>query len=406
MVSIAVLLIALVIILVVMLNTHERRFARENRTVAVKTLLSRYLDDTGDDSLNLNQIAASLTEPLAVGGSLDNLYHFLAKDPGRREFAGPADRRRSGEYLDGETGILADHYSADLENSGLPDWAPDYVGKVKALFESVRNDILILTGIPESLTNLPRPDSIEISITMRTEKAVGQFASMWIPRGETASSYEMDRRMIRGYLMGNKRFLKRLNGLDNGWNELAASLYNLSVDTRWLTAVQYVPELESDLDELIILVLTADIHRRSEDIMAQVPGSSVSPGILWFPEFSYYKNIPELSGQTADESPTIFFAKVNLGYTFRDGRTQTWLNRRKDWMTDYFITFFSGLKSEDFSPIEESDRNIIEWKSARLKAEGIHQINNKIVIVMPFGSKGVYGVRDLAFVRVNLLANP
>ena len=97
---------------------------------------------------------------------------------------------------------------------------------------------------------------------------------------------------------------------------------------------------------------------------------------------------------------------MNLGYTFRDGRTQTWLNRRKDWMTDYFSTFFSGLKSEDFSPVEESDRDIIEWKSARLKAEGIHQINNKIVIVMPFGSKGVYGVRDLAFVRVNLLANP
>ncbi len=140
--------------------------------------------------------------------------------------------------------------------------------------------------------------------------------------------------------------------------------------------------------------------------MSQVPGSSVSPGILWFPEFSYYKNIPELTGQTADEFPTIFIAKVNLGYTFRDGRTQTWLNRRKDWMTDYFSTFFSGLRSEDFSPVEESDRDLIEWNSARLKAEGIHQINNKIVIVMPFGSKGVYGVRDLAFVRVNLLANP
>ena len=396
MVSITVLLIALVIILVVMLNTHERRYAREKRTVAMKTLLSE----------DLNQINASLTEPLAAGGSLDNLYHFLAKDPGRRKFTGPADRRRSGEYLDGDTGVLADRYSAELENSGLPDWAPDYVGKVKALLESVRNDILILTGIPESLTDLPRPDSTEISITMRTEKAVGQFASMWIPRGETASSYKTDRRIIRGYLLGNKRFLKRLEGLDNGWNELAASLYNLSVDTRWLSAVQYAPELESDLDELIILVLTADIHRRSEDIMSQVPGSSVSPGILWFPEFSYYKNIPELTGQTADEFPTIFIAKVNLGYTFRDGRTQTWLNRRKDWMTDYFSTFFSGLRSEDFSPVEESDRDLIEWNSARLKAEGIHQINNKIVIVMPFGSKGVYGVRDLAFVRVNLLANP
>ena len=135
-------------------------------------------------------------------------------------------------------------------------------------------------------------------------------------------------------------------------------------------------------------------------------GTPGSPGILWLPDFSYYKNIPELTGQTADEDPTIYFAKVNLGYTFRDGRTQTWLNRRKDWLTDYFSTFFSGVESEDFSPIEDVGKAIIEWKSARLKAEGIHQINRKIVIDMPFGSKGVYGVRDLAFVRVNLLTNP
>ena len=264
-ISIVILLIALVAIIVVMMSTPERRQARQYRIGAINTLLSRSLDEHDDDSLNLHLITASLTKALAVGGSLDNLDHFLSKDPGRREFARPMDRRRSGEYLEGDTGILAERYSADLENSGLPIWVPEYVGVVSALFESVRNDILILTGIPGRLTDLTRPDTDEISITEKTERAVGQFASTWIPRGETASSYELDRRRIREYLIGNNRFLKRLEGLDNGWRKLAASLYNLSVDTRWLTAVQYAPQLESELDELIILVLTADIHRRNKD---------------------------------------------------------------------------------------------------------------------------------------------
>jgi hypothetical protein len=183
-------------------------------------------------------------------------------------------------------------------------------------------------------------------------------------------------------------------------------LYNLSVNPRWLTAVQYEPDLSKSLNELIILVLTADIHRRSEDLMKLVFDESDNPGIIWLPNFSYYKNIPEVSGQTADSDPTIFFAKVNLGYTVRDSRTQTWLNRRKDWLTDYFSAFFTKLTSEDFSPVDKIDPDIFLWKSARLKAEGIHGINSRIITTSPFGSKGVYGVRDLAMVRVNLLANP
>ena len=72
-ISIAILLIALIAIIVVMMSTPERRQARQYRNGAMNTLLSRSLDDHNDDSLNLYLITASLTKPLTVGGSLDNL---------------------------------------------------------------------------------------------------------------------------------------------------------------------------------------------------------------------------------------------------------------------------------------------------------------------------------------------
>ena len=130
------------------------------------------------------------------------------------------------------------------------------------------------------------------------------------------------------------------------------------------------------------------------------------PGILITPELSYYKNVPELNGLTSDRIETFYFAKVNIGYTFRDGRTQTWLNRRKDWLSDYFSTFFSSRTSEDFSPSTRENQRLADWNLARLKAEGMHGINRSISVSMPLGQKKVYGVRDIALVRVNLLANP
>ncbi len=401
--SIAILLIALIVIIIIMLNSSDRSKARSKRTSAIETLLSR---NEGTTDSNLNLIALSLSRPISAGGSLNNLNHYLSKDPGRREFSGAADRRRLRAYRIGDTAVRADRYTSELRETDIPAWAPEFNGTVKALYENVRDDILILTGTPEFLTELPMPIADEASVSMRFMTAVGQFGEEWIPRGETESFYDTDRQRIRAYLLSSKRFQKRIEVLDMGWVELAASLYNLSVNTRWLTAVQYDPDLGKGLNELIILVLTADIHRRSEDLMNLVVDESDNPGILWLPNFSYYKNIPEVSGQTADSDPTIFIAKVNLGYTFRDSGTQTWLNRRKDWLTDYFSAFFTKLTSEDFSPVDEINPDMFLWKSARLKAEGIHGINSRIITTSPFGLKGVYGVRDLAMVRVNLLANP
>ena len=171
--------------------------------------------------------------------------------------------------------------------------------------------------------------------------------------------------------------------------------------------MKYKSGLQAELDELIILAVTADLHRRESDLMVRVPSSAGrDAGILWTPEFSFYKNIPEVTGNTADEVPTVFFSKVNLGYTFRDSRTQTWLNRRKDWLTDYMSMFFSKTTGDDFSPVKQADRNIADWKIARLKAEGIHGINTMIASSLPFGVKKVYGVREMALIRVNLIANP
>ncbi|RKX94911.1 MAG: hypothetical protein DRZ90_11120 [Spirochaetes bacterium] len=407
MASIAVLLIVLVVIVVFMLNSPDFRVARQFRSTALKTLLSRSPDNPEDNPLNLNLIAKDLHKPCETGGSLDNLYHFLSKDPGRRDFAGAGDRRRSAGYSGGATGIRAEQYTADMMASGapekLPEWVPEYVGKVRALFDNVRNDLLVITGIPESLTDLPRGDSSERSITRDTEAAVEHFAMMWLPRGETKATYSPDRQEIRDFLIGNRRFGKRMEGIDDGWKELAASMYNLLRNPRWLIAVHYCPELESELDELTRIVLAADIFRRHEDLMKLVADTD-GPGIMWLPEFSYYKNIPELTGQirSADvEDVTIFFAKVNLGYSFRDGRTQSWLNRRKDWLTDYFNVFFSEKELSDFSSVDDA-----EWRLALLKGGGLHEINKKIVITLPFGTKKVYGVRDLALVKVNLLTNP
>lgn len=402
--SIAVLLIALIVIIVVMLSSPDRNEAQKRRSTAVKTLLSRNSDA---DMPNMNQIARSLGVPISAGGSLNNLNHFLTKDPGRRDFSGAGDRRKAREYLMGPVGVQAESNISELRNADIPPWAPDFAGTVKALFGVVKDDILIITGVPASLlTSLERPESDMLSVTLRSEIAVGQFASTWIPRGEMVSLYEPDRQVIRSYLMGDKRFVKRLEALDSGWVELTAALYNLSINPRWLSAVEIAPELGKELEELIILVLSADIQRRSVDLMGLVSGDSSDAGILWLPNFSYYKNIPEVTGQTSDSEPTIFFAKVNLGYTFRDSDTQSWLNRRKDWLTDYFSAFFTGVSSEDFSPIDEKDQSLFVWKTAMLKAEALHGINSRIVATMPLGRKGTYGVRDVAFVRVNLLANP
>ena len=407
MASVGALFLALVVIIVFLLNAPERRYARDRRISAVHGLLGKGFEDGPD---GLESIASYVASPISGGGGLDNLGHFLSKDPGRSRFPRAADRRRAAKYLPEKTAEFLAEYAGGETARNAPEWAREYVADVRFLFEKARDEILVMTGVPQYATAVfSIPETSRMSAADRAEAALTRFSEVWIPPRETASTYSVDKGRIKEELLRNKRFQKRLLAVDDSWRYLAAALYNLSMDPNWRAAVEYDPRLQAELDELTILVVAADIHRRGRDLMAGVPapsGSSTPSGILWLPDFSYYKNIPEVTGLTADEEPTLYFAKVDLGYTFRDSRTQTWLNRRKDWLTDYMGMFFSTTHIDDFSPVEQTDRSTSTWALARLKAEGIHGINTKIVSSIPFGAKKVYGVRDMSLVRVNMIVNP
>jgi hypothetical protein len=45
---------------------------------------------------------------------------------------------------------------------------------------------------------------------------------------------------------------------------------------------------------------------------------------------------------------------------------------------------------EDFSPLGNEPMEYYQWKTARMKAEGIHGINQRIIPTLPFGKKGVF----------------
>ena len=397
MVSAALLLIILVLIITLLLGSPDARLAGAQRKEAVRNLLS--------GSGALAEAASAVAEPYSPGGSLDNLRHFFSKDPGRRQFAGGADRRRAAAYLEG-TEDTAEEYINRLTQSDNPEWAAGFTGITRALFSRVRDDILVITGVPRGLTDLPPPSKRAESAVTGVRNAVGQFAAVWIPPRRTPASYSPNRTEIRNYLLKSRRFKKRMEALDKAWLDLEAALYNLSVDSRWLLAVSFDPALDTELAELTMLTVAANMYRMNYDIMVKVPDTRPVPGIRWSSDFSYYKNIPEISGQTADTDPTVFFAKVNLGYSFRDSLTQTWLNRRKDWLSDYFLSFFSSTVSEDFSPLSPLTPIESDWQMAHLKAEAVYPINKKILLDNPFGRRKAFGVRQLALVRINLIPVP
>jgi len=400
-VFIAILLTVLAIVLIFsQLDDPQWQLARAARESAIENLLSVTQRNSPG---NLHHIEDRLNAPRKRGGGLNNLGLFLSKDPGRRDFTKFLDRGRFRRYLDENTRETIETYIAQFDDGGASDWAPEYVSTVRALFDVVKEDLLILSGVPPELSSMPSMDGF--SITENIQMALEDFAGAWIPRGESSFSYTPDRQRVRYFLLESWRFRSRLRALDTGWKKLIASLYNLSVDANWILATEYHPALQTELDELCILVLSADIHRRGEDLLARIDTVGGKSGINWIPKLSYYKNIPELNGYTSDEVPTIFIAKVNLGYTLRDGGTQTWLNQRKDWLADYFNGFFTGIESGDINPTGGASKKLFEWRTARLKATAIHDINSKIVLGSTFGSGGVYGVRDLALLRVNLYAD-
>ena len=402
--TISILFLVLIAGIVMLLRSPEKRLASDRRQNANDILYSQ-VD-------GLPGAVASLEAPIKKEGSLDNLLHYLEKDPGRREFARNADQRRAEKYLAGYQEDI-DAYGQSVMTADDPLWAPAFIGTVRHLFDSLRDDVMTLSGVPPYLSEFSTgtPPQSQDSVILMVQKALEGFAQRWIPQGELVGSYVLNKKLLREYLLGNRRFMNAMTAQDQAWAQLEAALYNLVRVPNWQRALALDANLGRDWEELIVMVEAADIYRRQADLLALIPGEerfqayAVEPGIRWVPSFSYYKNIPEVSGQTQDTPPNIFFAKVNLGYTYRDGDTQTWLNRRKEWLTDYFAMFFSKASIRDFSPLSQGERRDAEWRTSILKAEAIHGINMRIIADYPFTKKRD-GVKDVAFVRVNIIENP
>ena len=342
-----------------------------------------------------------ISEPYISGGSLDNLKHFLSKDPGRNEFARRRDRRRMDAYL----APLTENINASGYTGIDYEWSVAFLAGTRALFEVAIQEVLSVTGMGFGSV---LPGGAEGSSAMeQINGAAARFFADWVPAGAAAGSYTPEREEVRNYLLGNRRFIRAMNRLDSAWRSLLAELYNLSTNPRWQMAASMDPALQTDLDALTIAVLSADLYRLSSDILPitqeKFPIGDEGPGIIWIPALSFYKNIPELTGNTQDDEPMIFIARVNLGYMFGDSHTQTWLNLRKDWLTDYFQSFFSKKTSKELLPTTLVDPTTALWQSSRFKAELIHPVNKKFVLNHRFGKNNAYGLRDIAFLRFRVI---
>ena len=67
------------------------------------------------------------------------------------------------------------------------------------------------------------------------------------------------------------------------------------------------------------------------------------------PVLSWYTNIPEIRGRTADTNPTTFIVKVDLGYKQNDKQVQTELVARTPLLTDMIRSFFSSKTASDLT---------------------------------------------------------
>ena len=403
-ITIAAVFLLLVVSLGMVFITPSFRSAEKNRRAAVSGLFGA----NGSIGVATSLVAA----PYSGMGSLANLMHYLSKDPGRERFIRRSDQRRAQAYLEPLSSEI-DLYTRAYSGYGV-EWTPNFLASTRALFELIERDLLGITGItgiPDTFADMSKPAPGTASADEILEKAIEDFSSLWVPFGETPLTYQPDKQRVRDYLIKSRRFKRAMTRLDNSWRSLIAILYNLSINPHWQTAVSFDPSLENELNALTVAVLSGDIHRRSRDIMAAVPESRQTltsrptPGIRWNPNLSFYKNIPELNGQTKDLLPTFFFVKINIGYTSQDGRTQTWLNKRKDWLSDYLKSYFANMESQDLSSFEGNDSPVAEWSLAVLKARIIHPINSRIALEHGFGSQRVFGIRELALSRVYLISD-
>ena len=104
-------------------------------------------------------------------------------------------------------------------------------------------------------------------------------------------------------------------------------------------------------------------------------------------EYSYYKNLPEVSGTTRDDPPLFYIIKVDLGYDWGDKKTQYSLADLTPVINDGMRNLFSSKTEFDYT-IEQEDK---------LKQEIMEMVNSTIHRYDNF--KKVPGVKTVAIVK-------
>ncbi len=85
-------------------------------------------------------------------------------------------------------------------------------------------------------------------------------------------------------------------------------------------------------------------------------------------DFSYYKNLPELSGTTRDAPPLFFIVKVELGYEWGDKKTQLSLSELKAVIADSLRNLFRSKSAADYDILveEELKQDILETVNTQI----------------------------------------
>ncbi len=104
--------------------------------------------------------------------------------------------------------------------------------------------------------------------------------------------------------------------------------------------------------------------------------------------FSYYKNIPSITSQTADDEGNWYYTiKVNIGYNFNEKDTQTILNASKAALGGLIRSYFSSMTKEESLTRDE----------AHIKAGLVMVLNEYLIQFSRFKDKKMEGVKLVTF---------
>ena len=102
-------------------------------------VLDLLFDGTGEFGTieGLDGVTRRMGSILSRGGSMDNLFHFLSKEPGRKYFVRHTDRKRAESYLS---------VAESVNHESWSDRITEFAGEVDFLFNNFMDDLLPLLG--------------------------------------------------------------------------------------------------------------------------------------------------------------------------------------------------------------------------------------------------------------------